>query len=242
MEMASGQKRPRLPRINLSWLESIESNLDSRQEAEVKKVTRNFDLRAFPCGDHSWEKQGESICAVRSSPKKGLPALVVREKAYKQKWEQEIKRWTNASSVVISGRAKEGNRFKAVDANFTIINYDVLDSWESYLTDFRTVIFDDCDNLAKLSNRTYAAREVAKRAANVIAIIERNIFCAPADFFNAFSLVRPDLFTSFYDFTRSHCQKYKNKYMPWGFELGTCKNRDALWELLADFTILSKAA
>lgn len=236
MANAKSAKR-RLPRANFAWLEGREEHLYPFQLEGAKKLARNFGLRAFLDDDPGLGKTVQAICAVFSRPRKALPALVVCAKREKKAWATEIERWTGVSCAVITGRPKAGVRFKASDAKFTVINYDVLSAWDSILYGFRTIIFDDCERLANLSDCTYAARKLAAGVGNILAITDLNVYRRPSNFFNTFNILRPDMFPSFFSFTKEFCCKIKNKYLPWGYELGSCRNRAGLQDILCDFTL-----
>jgi SNF2 family DNA or RNA helicase len=72
------------------------------------------------------------------------PAVVVVPAAVKFNWEKEVAKWLpHRSSVVLSGRTVPWDI--EIDADFVVINYDVLSPWLDTLKGLepKTVIFDE---------------------------------------------------------------------------------------------------
>lgn len=226
-------------RSSRKWLHKLEGkevSLRRYQEDDVQQI-RKMNLRCFINHPEGLGKSVDAVCAVFSRGRHGYPALVVCSKSEKDAWRLEIERWTDARCVVINGRAKVGVKFRAKDSEFFVINYDVLDSWKSLLTGFRTIIFDDCE---KLHNgvRARASREIAKDVSQIIAISDESVYSDPTRFFDVFRLLYPKAFTSYYWFANDVAYKVRNKYIvPSGYYYGSCKDDEALWDWIGSFTL-----
>ncbi len=151
------------------------------------------------------------------------PAIVVVPAAVKFNWEKEINKWIpHRSSVVLSGRTVPWD--VEIDADFIIINYDVLAPWVDTLRkeEPKTVIFDESHYLKNSrTQRTKAAIFLAKDIEYRIALTGTPILNRPKELPSQLKVlgVLKKLFGSAWNFMQTYT-KASNDGWGWKFEGG----------------------
>ena len=111
------------------------------------------------------------------------PAVVVVPAAVKFNWEKEVAKWLpHRSSVVLSGRTVPWDI--EIDADFVVINYDVLSPWLDTLKGLepKTVIFDESHYLKNSrTQRTKAATALSKKVEYRIALTGTPVLNRPKE-------------------------------------------------------------
>lgn len=113
--------------------------------------------RTFIADEMGLGKTVQAILAVQVA--QTLPVVVVCPASLKGNWAREIGRWAPERTVeILSGRNPHG-----LDADFTIVNYDILDAWTDKLISTRPqgLVVDESH---------YAKNPKAKRTLSVIKL------------------------------------------------------------------------
>jgi len=173
--------------------------------------------RAILADDMGLGKTRQAIVALRhASP--GGPYLVVCPASVKRNWAREIALAAPGSSV----RVVEGGAAPANDAEWTVVNYDILSKHADAFgrAPWAGLVFDEAHYLKNhTSARSRLARQLAERAV-VNAPREPAIFLLtgtpltnrPRDLFVLLQLVGHSLGRSFLSFARRYCAAEKTEY------------------------------
>lgn len=138
--------------------------------------------------------------------KKAFPAVIVVPASLKINWKKEITECGLKVPVqILSGKTPEPIN---TNQKILIINYDILESWTAELQklNLKTLIIDEshyCKNIK--AKRTKAIRQLAKGIDNIIALTGTPIVNRPAEFFPVLNLLRPEIFSNFWNFTKEYC-------------------------------------
>lgn len=113
--------------------------------------------RTFIADEMGLGKTVQAIATLHAAD--AFPAVVVCPASLKINWQREIERWVPGRTVQVVG----GTRPHAVDADITVINYDVLDAWADTFTDLRGLVLDESHYVKNgKAIRAKAALKVAK--------------------------------------------------------------------------------
>jgi len=163
----------------------------------------------FIADDMGLGKTAQAIAATHHTGR--FPAVVVCPASIKVQWQREITKWLpEATSHVISGKTPD----QLPDAEFYIINYEVLTHWASELrnqVDPTTVIFDESHYIKNPgAQRTKAATLLTDDFDN-----ERNIFLLtgtpvenrPSEFISQLAAIRmlDPVFGGYQKFRSAYC-------------------------------------
>ena len=109
--------------------------------------------------------------------------------------------------------------------DFIVINYDMMEKYQPALSALapRLVILDESHYIKnsgsrnKPVKRTMATLSVARASPKVIALSGTAISSRPREFFNTLNLLRPDQFSSEWDFKQQYCDPWHNGFA-WNFD------------------------
>jgi hypothetical protein len=133
-----------------------------------------------------------------------LPALVVCPANVKYNWAREIEAWLpNLSVNVIEGRTKGSIE----PADIHVCNYDIMKGRLPQLLThgINIVVCDDESHYLKnaKAQRTAATLEIAEESDSVLCLSGTAITNRPIEFFTTLNLLRPNEFSSSYQFGQS---------------------------------------
>jgi SWI/SNF-related matrix-associated actin-dependent regulator 1 of chromatin subfamily A len=137
---------------------SIQGELMPFQRAGVAYAVKQ--RRVFIADEQGLGKTVQALCAIEADG--AYPAIVVCPASLKLNWLRELVRWLpSRRTVMISGRKGE-----ALEADFYVVNYDVLEARQSFLADLeaRALVLDEshyCKNAS--AQRTKAAASLSQR-------------------------------------------------------------------------------
>jgi len=121
-----------------------------------------------------------------------LPAIVVCPASLKLNWDKEIKKCTDFTTQIISGKRPTAVNHRS---DIVIINYDIVFPWRLFLSS-RSLVLDECHLIKNLmTKRTKGVRFIAKMCKYIIAVSGTPITSRPSEFYSTISMVRPGLFT-----------------------------------------------
>jgi len=111
------------------------------------------------------------------------------------------------------------------ESEFIIINYDMMMKYKEVLigTAPRLVILDESHYIKNMGSknepvqRTAATLELCHHVSKVIALSGTAITSRPKEFFNTLNLMRPDQFSSYWDFAQRYCDPYHDGF-GWNFD------------------------
>ena len=161
------------------------------------------------------------------------PVLVVCPANVKYNWLKELREWLPdcSSEVVKSGKDE------ITDADFTVINYDLMSKKEDELTaiGFSTIILDECHYLKnQKAKRTQATLAVAQECESILALSGTAITNRPVELFNTLNMVRPAEYSNFFKYAMQYCGAENNG---WGWDFTGATNIDELHSKLRDVMI-----
>jgi SWI/SNF-related matrix-associated actin-dependent regulator 1 of chromatin subfamily A len=186
--------------------------------------------RAILADDMGLGKTRQAIVSLRHAAPGG-PYLVVCPASVKRNWVREIAMAApGASTLIVEGRAEV-----AVDAEWVVVNYDILATHVEALArvPWAGLVFDEAHYLKNhTSARSRLARQLADRAtANaphepaVHLLTGTPLTNRPRDLFVLLQLVRHPLGRSFLSFAKRYCAAEKGKY---GWKTGGASNLEEL--------------
>tara|TARA_Y100000004_G_scaffold130783_1_gene147481 strand:+ start:3572 stop:5686 length:2115 start_codon:yes stop_codon:yes gene_type:complete len=161
------------------------------------------------------------------------PVLVVCPANVKYNWVAELDKFlSDASYQVVSGYKGE-----LEEADFTIVNYDLVAQRKEQLLDmgFNLVIFDESHYLKNnTAKRTKASLEIGKQAQSVLCLSGTAITSRPEEYFTTLNLLRPIDYPSWLKYVQRYCDAYHNGY---GWDTRGASNTDELHAISRDFVI-----
>jgi len=112
--------------------------------------------------------------------------LVVCPASLKLNWQNEIKKWTNRDSEILSGI----NPYQPTE-NILIINYDILEPWFNYLNP-ELIIIDEAQYIRCDSNRAKTVIKLCKSIPYKIALSGTPVEGKRNDIYNLWKILSPD--------------------------------------------------
>lgn len=166
------------------------------------------------------------------------PVLVVCPANVKYNWGAELSKWVPDASVCV---IKDGKSI-IEDANYTIINYDLMAKRKDELlaNEYNLVILDESHYIknigtdAKPIKRTVATIEVARQSKGLICLTGTPITNRPEEFFTQLNLLRPGRFSNVWNYRKRYCNAVKTKF---GWKYDGASNLAELNEQARDFMV-----
>jgi len=173
----------------------------------------------------------QALAWINEHPE-ALPAVVFCPACLKFVWEDEARQHFGMSSTILSGQTPTRGRLR-LRPGLTIINYEIAQYWEDYITHEIRPKTAICDEIHFLSNpetiRSETLQRITEDMPHFIGLSGTPLTNSPEDLYPILNLIRPDLFDSFqryvWKFTRP-------KLMPWGWDYKNARNLDELHEIL----------
>jgi SWI/SNF-related matrix-associated actin-dependent regulator 1 of chromatin subfamily A len=160
---------------------------------------------------------GKSLQAMLCSVAGGFSkTLIICPAVVKANWAKEVKKWTNSTVSIISGRNGEYDV-----SDFTVINYDILTSrLDTLLNDrYDCIIIDECHNLKdEKTKKSIATRTLASEACvnGIICLSGTPILNRPIEAFPVLNMLKPSHFDNRYHFGKKYCAAIHNGFA-WDF-------------------------
>lgn len=223
--------------LDLGFLDGM--GLRPYQVEGIERMAGELGLTGYFGDEMGLGKTAQAICSVRARGKAALPCLAVCPGSLKANWEREIGIWfPDASVQVLRGRAKKDSSFTA-DADFTVINYDILASWAPLLAGrHKTIILDECHRIKDPKAQwSKAAMKLAMKCANRICLSGTPITSRPMDFFNTLKIIAPSIFPNRLKFGMRYCGPQPNPWARCGYDFKGASNMEELNKLAKSFMI-----
>ena len=149
------------------------------------------------------------------------PMVVVCPANVKFNWKNELNKWLPNEDVQVISKGKD----EVKHTDIVVINYDLMHKKQTELMCIapRLVVLDEVHYLKnsgskdKPVKRTVATLTVAKSSPKVIALSGTAISSRPKEFFNTLNLMRPEQFSSFWNFAQRYCDPWHNGWS-WNFD------------------------
>ena len=194
-------------------------------QKEGVRMIEKFNGRILLADSMGLGKTLQSLWSLKRNAE-WLPALIVTPASVKYQWEYESNHHTGMRASICEGqKPPRFNRQNfSLQSPLTIINYDILTYWISYLKklNFKTIIFDESQMLGNpKTKRTKAAKSIAKNIPHIMCLsgtpFENNL----EQLFSTLNILWPKEFNSFWSFAQKHCNP---KWTPWGWNFSGSSN------------------
>ena len=180
-------------------------------------------------------KTAQALAWLQLHPKKRV-AIIVVPASLKLNWEREAFMWMRNPNVEILG----GKTPYPTNGKILVINYDILAAWVDYLIGLKPkVVIADEIHYAKNNGakRTKALKKLAKHVKHFIGLSGTPIVNRPVEFYNAISMINPNLFPSFWTYTKRYCNAKRNHF---GWDFTGATNTDELHQKLRDSIMIRR--
>ena len=212
----------------------LKKDLYEFQERGVDFIERNHGC-ALVADEMGLGKTVQALAWLQLHPEV-RPAIVVVPSAVKLGWKREAHKWMSdpKTEVVHSRKPYRTN------AQIVIINYDIVSAWTNVLIGMRpaVVVLDESHMIKnRCAKRTKAVRRLCKNVPHIIALSGTPVINRPVELFNTISIIKPDLFPSFWRYTQRYCGAKHNGY---GWDYSGATNTDELHHTLVDSIMIRR--
>lgn len=195
------------------------------QEKAVARIER-FQGRCLLALEQGLGKTYTSLLWASHRPQV-RPVVVVCPASLKWMWQAEARRHFGWRAEVL-----EGTRPKAFGLRgrppLYVINYDVLHAWLEVLQGLnpQCVIADEIHFAANRgARRSQVLKLLCEGVPHVLGLSGTPLVSRPAELWHPLSIIKPDLYPSFWKFARRYCAP---KQTPWGWDLRGASHLDEL--------------
>ena len=206
---------------------------------DVYDIVMNGDNRNFIANGvvvHNCGKSFQSIAFIKYMDFKR--SLIVCPASVKYSWENEIKKSTSLSSVIIDSKTD----IPSIDSSVKvwIINYDILKKHFSQLAKikFDTIIADEAQFLkSNTTIRSKAFKQLSLNIPSVILLSGTPILSRPSELFSLLNIVDPKTWNNFFSFAKRYCNMQQTR---WGMDTSGSSNEEELHEKIKGYFIRRK--
>lgn len=226
-----------IARVEMSSAASLnDSKMDEINKALEGKFPEGLDLYPFQkvavafaeasggkclIGDEMGIGKTISAIGYAAINPEDRPMVVVCPANVKFNWKNELNKWLPNEDVQVISKGKD----EVKHTDIVVINYDLMHKKQTELMCIapRLVVLDEVHYLKnsgskdKPVKRTVATLTVAKSSPKVIALSGTAISSRPKEFFNTLNLMRPEQFSSFWNFAQRYCDPWHNGWS-WNFD------------------------
>ena len=150
------------------------------------------------------------VASIEANPSK---TLIICPASLKQNWEREIRNYSDKPIYICEGKKYDDN------ANFVIINYDILKNFHSLKSKeesiiqkskFDLIILDEC-HLVKnpQASRTKLINDICKDIKKIWLLTGTPLTSRPIDYFNLLSLVDSPVARNWMAYVKRYCAGYQ---------------------------------
>ena len=181
-------------------------------QKEAVSYIESRNGRALVADEMGLGKTIEAIAWIQYRGEEVLPALIVCPANLKLNWVKEINKFTDLGKHV---EVLEGMTPYDPKKNIMIINYDILQYWETKLKKIKpkTVIADEIHKAKnRKAKRTKSLTNAARSAKFMIGLTGTPILNQPQEIFQPLKVIKPNLFPNFMNFARRYCNPKHNGF------------------------------
>lgn len=180
----------------------------------------------------------QALAYAIATSDKSFPVLVVTLASLKYNWRAEIHSLdSNLRVHIFNGRTST----TIPEADFYIINYDILAAWKPTLQkhlNLRLIILDECQKIKNnKAGRTKATLGLASDIKKKIALSGTPITSRPIEFYNIIKLLNPNLVGTRWQFGFRYCNA---KLTQFGWDLTGASNTKELHKLVSEHIMLRR--
>jgi len=206
-------------------IEGLKLDLFNYQKAGVEFIEIN-NGKALIADEMGLGKTAQSIAYLQH--KKSLPALIVCPSTLKYNWANEIDKFTDLTSLIITG----GKEVDISGYDCVIMNYEILSKHTETCIDneFQTIIVDECHNVKNpTAKRTKYLQAIQKHIPHKIFLSGTPLLNRPIELFTTLNMLCPDKFSNYWSYAKKFCGAYKGR---WGWDVSGSSNREELSKML----------
>lgn len=134
------------------------------------------------------------------------PALVVVQPHVVRQWERMVRQFLPGIAV---RQLRTRTPYAFDRTGITLVHYGLLDPWRHHIDDFRTVVFDEVQELRRGKSKKYsAASAICDAATNVIGLSGTPIHNAGGEIWNVLNVIETHCLGDWHSFTREWCHGY----------------------------------
>mgnify|MGYP001577529357 CR=1 FL=1 len=226
-------------------IEEIKEKTDTDFEVKgLKKKLYNYQRvgveflvaangRAINADEMGCGKTAQSIAFIKHQGFKRT--LVICPASIKFVWNNEIKKWTTLSSVVIDSKTD----LAAIDPTVAvwICNYDLLKKFYLQLAKIRfdCIIGDEityCKN--PKAARTRAFRAISRNIQSVILLTGSPLLSRTSELFSLLNILDPQTWSNWWEYARTYCALKQTR---WGWDSSGASNIDELHKRIRHYFI-----
>ena len=179
---------------------------------------------------------GKTVQAIAYAKHMGFKRiLIVCPASVKFAWGNEVKKWTNLSSIVIDSKTDLSKIDGSVNA--WIINYDILKKHYGQLSKikFNGIIGDESQLLkSPRAFRTKAFRALSMEIPSVLLLTGTPLLSRPSELFSLLNIIDPASWQNWYDYAKRFCDMHQTR---WGMDTSGVSNAEELHSLIKRYFI-----
>ncbi len=193
---------------------NIKENLSKKIKAnlydyQVKDVITLASGKAFiNANDMGLGKTLESLCVAEVL--KGFPCLIVCPVSLKRNWQNEINKFTNRTSKIVSSKTarKDIADVYANNYDYVIVNYEFLRKHGHRFTNrFKVAFFDEAHRLKNPKALLVKAIQEHINPHKSYFISGTPIMNRPSELWVILNMIKPDVYNDYWMFVKYFCEK-----------------------------------
>ena len=176
--------------------------------------------RAIIADDMGTGKSCQSLAYIKHMGFKRT--LIVCPASVKFSWENEIKKWTNLTSVIIDSKTNISKIDSSI--NIWLINYDILKKHHEQLSKIRfdAMVGDESQMIKSITAlRTKAFRSISREIPHIILLSGTPLLSRPAELFSLLNIIDPKIWNDWWMFAKRYCALHQTR---WGMDSSGASN------------------
>ncbi len=181
---------------------------------------------------------GKSLSAIGYTSARKLKTIIVCPASLKYNWQNEIKKFTNLTSFVMTELLPEEFDPKNLKYDYYIINYEQLQKYEKFFkkAKFDCVVLDESHYIKDLqAKRTKSVYKYFKKVPHRLLLSGTPIKNRPLEFYSQLKFLRADLFSNKQNYALRYCDAKEDKFGRWDYS--GASNLEELNRKIANFYI-----
>lgn len=219
--------------VERKWVDIplLKTELKQHQKRDVRMIEK-FKGR---CLIGEGMGSGKTLTSITFALKHNLlPLLVICPASIKYNWKNEFEKHTHFKGkiVVIDGEKwNKGITEEDIESAVFIINYDLVDKWQKFLTsiEWSCCVLDEIHKIKSYkSKRTQIVRKITKPIPYILTLSGTPIPNRVIELFTTLNIVRPDLYPNPFKFGYTYHQDYCPPEL-WATNRARTKDLDKLY-------------